>query len=55
MIDWLRENATNIVLGVGVLAILMWPQIKAGLALLQEGGSTDDKPKGTSLSLLLSA
>ena len=46
MLDWIRENATNIVLGVGVLAILMWPQIKAGLALLNEGGSTDEKPKG---------
>ena len=45
MIDWVRENATNIVLGVGVLAILMWPQIKAGLALLN-GSEPEDKPKG---------
>lgn len=40
MIDFLKENAQNIVLIVGACAILFLPQIKAGLALLKEQGST---------------
>ena len=40
MIDFLKENAQNIVLVVGACAILFLPQIKAGLALLKEQGDT---------------
>ena len=39
VIDFLKENGQNIDLIVGACAILFFPQLKAGLALLKEQGN----------------
>lgn len=48
MFDLIKDNLQNIVLVVGAVAILFWPQVSAAIKSARgEGGGTDTPPQPT--------